>query len=276
MGIWLIVKAAVLGIVEGLIEFLPVSSTGHLIIFGHILNFTGEFTKSFEVIIQLGSVLAIVILYKSKILGAFKNLKKASWGRKFFLNIVVAVLPALIMAALFSKVIKSFFDSVLIVAVSLIIGAVILYLAENYMLKRKVSQRGDLIKDDINEITIKDALIVGIFQCLALIPGMSRSGSTISGGLIRSMSSSLAAEFSFFLAIPIMLGAFIFEISDLVISSWVEIAALIVGFGVSFISAYFVVKVFIDFLGRRSLKGFVYYRLAVGIALIVMIISGVF
>ena len=276
MGIWLIIKAAVLGIVEGLTEFLPVSSTGHLIIFGHILNFTGEFAKSFEVIIQLGAVLAIVILYKGKIIGAFKNLKKDSWGRKFFLNIVVAVLPALIMAVLFSKVIKSLFDSVLIVAVSLIVGAVILYLAENYMLKRKASKRGDLIKDDIDEITIKDSLIVGIFQCLALIPGMSRSGSTISGGLIRSMSSRLAAEFSFFLAIPIMLGAFVFEISDLVISSWAEIAALIVGFGVSFISAYLVVKVFIDFLGRHSLKGFVYYRLAVGIALIILIISGVF
>lgn len=272
MGIWLIVKIAILGIVEGLTEFLPISSTGHLIIFGHILNFTGEFAKSFEVLIQLGAVLAIVMLYKIKILGAFKNLKKDSWGRKFFVNIIVAVLPAFVMAVFFSKLIKSFFDSVLVVAISLIIGAVILYLAENYMLKRKASKRGNLVKDDINEVTVKDSLVVGLFQCLALIPGMSRSGSTISGGLIRSMSLRMAAEFSFFLAIPIMLGAFIFEINDLVISDWIEILALIIGFGISFISAYLVVKVFIDFLGRYSLKGFVCYRLAVGVVLIVMII----
>lgn len=269
MGIWLIVKAIILGIVEGLTEFLPVSSTGHLIIFGHLLDFTGDFATSFQIMIQLGAILAIVVLYRNKLFGAFKHLKKGDWGSKLFINIIIAVIPAIILALLLDNVIKSFFDSVLIVAISLIIGAILLYFSEKYMLKRKGGH-----KDDLDDITPKDSLVVGLFQCLALIPGMSRSGSTISGGLIRSMSPRLAAEFSFFLAIPIMIGAFVFELKDLVINSGIEIVALVVGFLVSFISAYLVVKVFVEFLGKHSFKGFVVYRILVGILLIILIAVG--
>ena len=275
MGYWLILKGIILGIVEGVTEFLPVSSTGHLIVFGHILNFTGDFAKSFEVMIQLGAILAIVVLYRGRIIGALKNFQAGGWGRKLFVNVVVAVIPSLLLAVLFSKVIKSFFDSVLIVGFALIVGAIILYLAENFMLRRKNSGSKALIKDQLEEIELKDSMVVGLFQCLALIPGMSRSGSTISGGLFRSMSARLAAEFSFFLAIPVMLGAFVFEAKDLVISSSIELITLVVGFVVSFVVAYLVVKLFVDFLGKHSLKGFVYYRLIVGLVIIALALTGI-
>ncbi|MDD2371037.1 MAG: undecaprenyl-diphosphate phosphatase [Firmicutes bacterium] len=271
LGFYLVIKAIVLGFVEGLTEFLPVSSTGHLIIFGHFLDFKGAFATSFEVMIQLGAVLAIVVLYRTKIFGAFKNLGKGKWGRSLAINVIVGVIPALILAVLFKDVIKSFFGSVVIVAVSLIIGAILLYVAEKYTKGKHVEHK----KDNIDDLTAKDSLVVGLFQCLALVPGMSRSGSTISGGLFRGLSPRLAAEFSFFLAIPIMFGAFVFELKDLVIGSSIEVVALVVGFVVSFIVAYFVVKVFVDFLGKHSYVGFVIYRAIVGVLLLVLILSGI-
>lgn len=270
LGFYLILKAVILGVVEGLTEFLPVSSTGHLIIFGNLLDFTGAFATSFQVMIQLGAILAIVVLYRKRIIGAFRNLGKGKWGRVLAINVIVGVLPALILALIFSDVIKSFFGSVYIVAVSLIVGAVLLYVAELYTKGKKAESR----KDSLELLTVKDSLVVGLFQCLAMVPGMSRSGSTISGGLFRNLSPKLAAEFSFFLAIPIMIGAFVFELNELVIGSTVEVVALAVGFVVSFIVAYFVVKVFVDFLGKHSYVGFVIYRAVVGVVLLVLIWSG--
>lgn len=270
LGFYLILKAIILGVVEGLTEFLPVSSTGHLILFGNLLDFRGAFATSFQVMIQLGAILAIVVLYRERIIGAFKNLGKEQWGRGLAINVIVGVLPAFALALVFSDVIKSFFGSVYIVAVSLILGAVLLYIAERYTKGKKAESR----KDSLESLTVKDSLVVGLFQCLAMVPGMSRSGSTISGGLFRNLSPRLAAEFSFFLAIPIMMGAFVFELNELVIGSTIEVAALVVGFVVSFIVAYFVVKVFVEFLGKHSYVGFVIYRAIVGVVLLVLIWSG--
>ncbi|KAF0092375.1 MAG: undecaprenyl-diphosphatase [Fusobacteria bacterium] len=270
LGFYLILKAIILGIVEGLTEFLPVSSTGHLILFGNLLDFRGAFATSFQVMIQLGAILAIVVLYRERIIGAFKNLGKEQWGRGLAINVIVGVLPAFVLALIFSDVIKSFFGSVYIVAVSLIVGAVLLYIAERYTKGKKAESR----KDSLESLTVKDSLVVGLFQCLAMVPGMSRSGSTISGGLFRNLSPRLAAEFSFFLAIPIMMGAFVFELNELVIGSTIEVAALVVGFVVSFIVAYFVVKIFVEFLGKHSYVGFVIYRAIVGVVLLVLIWSG--
>lgn len=271
LGFYLIIKAIILGIVEGLTEFLPVSSTGHLIIFGHFLDFKGAFATSFEVMIQLGAVLAIVVLYRERIFGAFRNLGKGQWGRGLAINIIVGVIPALILAVLLKDAIKSLFGSVIVVAISLIVGAVLLYIAEKYTKSKDIGKR----KDNLDDLSVKDSLVVGLFQCLALVPGMSRSGSTISGGLFRNLSPRLAAEFSFFLAIPIMFGAFVFELKDLVIGSSIEIVALIIGFIVSFIVAYFVVKIFVDFLGKHSYVGFVIYRAIVGVGLLILILTGI-
>lgn len=270
LGFFLILKAVILGIVEGLTEFLPVSSTGHLIIFGNLLDFKGNFAASFQIMIQLGAILAIVVLYKDRITGAFRNLDKGMWGRQLALNVIVGVTPALFIAVIFKDVIKSFFGSVYIVAVSLIVGAVLLYVAERYALGRRAGSD----KDKLEDLTLKDSLVVGLFQCLAMIPGMSRSGSTISGGLFRGLTGRLSAEYSFFLAIPIMVGAFVFELNELVVGSAFEVAALVVGFLVSFIVAYFVVRIFVDFLGSHSYKGFVIYRLVVGFVLLGLIWTG--
>jgi undecaprenyl-diphosphatase len=222
---YLILKVIILGVVEGLTEFIPVSSTGHLILFGNLLDFKGTFATSFQVMIQLGAILAIVVLYRDRIIGAFKNLGKEQWGRGLAINVIVGILPAFILAVVFSDVIKSFFGSVYIVAVSLIVGAVLLYVAELYTKRKQADSR----KDKLESLTVKDSLVIGLFQCLAMVPGMSRSGSTISGGLFRNLSPRLAAEFSFFLAIPIMMGAFVFELNELVIESTIEVVALVIG-----------------------------------------------
>ena len=263
-----ILKALALGVVEGLTEFLPVSSTGHLILFGQLLDFKGSFATSFEIMIQLGAVLAIVVLYRAKILGAFRNLGKGQWGRRMAFNVIVGVLPPIILAVTLEDVIKSIFGSVAVVGAALILGAVLLFLAEALTV-RKVK------KDEIDGITLKEAFLVGLFQCLSLVPGMSRSGSTISGGLFLGLSPRLAAEFSFFLSIPIMIGAFVFEMSSLSIAGGVEAAALAGGFLVSFLVAYVVVRVFVDFLGRHSLRGFVWYRIALGLVLLGLVAAGV-
>lgn len=263
-----LLKAVLLGVVEGVTEFLPVSSTGHLIVFGQLLDFKGSFATSFEIIIQLGAILAIVLLYRERILGAFRNLGRNGWGRKLAVNVIVAVLPAIVLALLLEKGIKSLFGSVLVVAAALILGAVLLYVAES--LSRDKGK-----KDDMDQLTVKESLMVGLFQCLSLVPGMSRSGSTISGGLLLGLSPRLAAEFSFFLAIPVMLGASIFELKDLAISGGLEAAALAVGFLVSFLVAFGVVKVFVNFLGKHSFRGFVWYRLAAGGVLLALIAAGI-
>lgn len=270
LGFYLILKAIILGIVQGLTEFLPVSSTGHLILFGNLLDFRGTFATSFYVMIQLGSIFAIVVLYRDRIIGTFKHLGKGQWGRALAINIIVGIIPAFALALVFSDVIKSFFGSVYIVAVSLIVGAVLLYVAELFTKNKKAESR----KDTLESLTIKDSFVIGLFQCLAMVPGMSRSGSTISGGLFRNLSPRLAAEFSFFLAIPIMIGAFVFELNELVIGSAIEVVALVVGFVVSFIVAYFVVKIFVEFLSKHSYVGFVIYRVIVGVVLLVFIWSG--
>ena len=263
-----ILKALALGVVEGLTEFLPVSSTGHLILFGELLDFKGAFATSFEIMIQLGAVLAVVVLYRAKILGAFRNLGRGQWGRTMALNVIVGVLPPIVLAVALEDVIKAIFGSVAVVGAALILGAILLYLAE-------ALTAGWKKKDEIDGITLKEALLVGFFQCLALVPGMSRSGSTISGGLFLGLTPRLAAEFSFFLSIPIMIGAFVFEISSLAVTSGVEAAALAVGFIVSFLVAYVVVRVFVDFLGKHSLRGFVWYRIALGLVLLGFVAAGI-
>lgn len=270
LGFYLILKAIILGVVQGFTEFLPVSSTGHLILFGNLLDFRGTFATSFYVMIQLGAILAIVVLYRDRIIGTFKHLGKGQWGRGLAINVIVGIIPAFTLALIFSDVIKSFFGSVYIVAVSLIVGAVLLYVAELFTKNKKAESR----KDTLESLTIKDSFVIGLFQCLAMVPGMSRSGSTISGGLFRNLSPRLAAEFSFFLAIPVMIGAFVFELNELVIESTIEVVALVVGFVVSFIVAYFVVKIFVEFLSKHSYVGFVIYRVIVGFVLLVFIWTG--
>ena len=268
MDFILILKAIVMGIVEGVTEFLPISSTGHMIIFGSIIDFKGAFADSFEIIIQLGAILAVVIYYRHKIIDSLKNLGgRNPWGRNLWINVFVAFIPAMILGALFKEFFKSLFRPD-VVGVFIIVGAILLYVGERVM-------KGKSSKDSLDEIKPIDALKIGLFQVLAMLPGMSRSGSTITGGLFSGLNSRTAAEFSFFLALPTMLGATVFELKDIQIANSSEWIALIVGFIVVFVVAYVVVGAFLKFLGKHSFKGFVYYRIILGIIVLILVATGV-
>lgn len=258
-----IIKAVILGIIEGLTEFLPVSSTGHLIIANKVLVFEGAFANLFSVVIQSGAILAVIIYFREKLLPTFKS-KEAFIDYVKFIGIVcIAIVPAGLIGIPFEAAIEAYLFNTTTVAIALVVGAGLLF----------VSDRKDrrVTVDDEKMITIKQALIVGCFQCLAMIPGMSRSASTIVGGLVVGFSRSVAAEFSFFMSVPTILGASFIKIikSELVFTSN-EIILLVVGSLVSFIVAYYVIAFFMNYIKKRDLKIFAYYRIILGLLVILL------
>lgn len=275
-----VLKAIIIAIVEGLTEFVPVSSTGHMILVGSAINFTGDFPKMFEVVIQLGAILAVVVLYWTKIKDSvieffqyiFSKGKKGEIGFKFGINVIVASIPALIMGMLFYKKIKSLFAPEYVVT-GFIVGGFLLLFIENYF--RKNNRKKATVS--IDEITPAQAFKVGCFQVLSMWPGMSRSASTIMGGWVSKLSTPLAAEFSFFLAIPAMFGSsgkdlyeYFKTTPDMNLTTWIS---LIVGFIVAFIVSLIVIKKFIEFLKKRPMRVFAIYRIAAGIILAVLILT---
>jgi undecaprenyl-diphosphatase len=260
----LILKAIILGIVEGFTEFLPISSTGHMIIIGHFLKFEGDFAKLFEIFIQLGSILAVVVLFRKKIFASLKSLKPKGFGFKLWTNLIIGFIPAGIIGLLFHKKIEEYLMVPIPVAGALLIGGIWMIFAE------KKYRDTNKIKT-LEEVGYKQAFIIGCFQCLSVIwPGFSRSASTIIGGWIMGLTSVVAAEFSFFLAIPTMVIATGFELikTKMVLNS-PEIISLIVGFIVSFLVALVVVGKFINYLKKKPMKGFAVYRIIVGIIIII-------
>jgi undecaprenyl-diphosphatase len=270
LNIILILRAIIVAIVEGITEFLPVSSTGHMIIVGNMINFKGEFENLFEIVIQLGAILAIVVLYWNKIWLSVKEFftgKKR--GIKFWMNIIIAVIPAGIVGVLFEDKIDKLLFKPLPVAVALIVGAVMMILIENRF-------RDNYNTPTVDDISLVQAIKIGCFQCMALWPGMSRSASTIMGGWITGLSTVAAAEFSFFLAIPTMIGASGYKLmtTGLSLNSG-EIITLVVGFIVSFLVALVVVDKFIGFLKKKPMRGFAVYRLFVGVIIIFFVFNGI-
>lgn len=274
-----ILKAIIIAVVEGLTEFIPVSSTGHMILVGNIINFQGEFAKMFEVVIQLGAILAVVILFwkkiKDSVIEFFKYIftkgKKGETGFRFGINVLIGCIPMGIVGVVFYKQIKSLFNLQSVI-VGLIVGGFLLLIVENFFRKRQKKT----VKD-IDDITPIQALKVGIFQVLAVWPGMSRSASTIIGGWIAGLSTPIAAEFSFFLAVPAMVGSsakdlFEFDYSIMTPTLWV---ALIVGFIVAFIVSIIVMDKFITFLKKKPMRVFAIYRIAVGVLFAVLVFTGV-
>jgi undecaprenyl-diphosphatase len=263
-----IVIAIILGIVEGITEFLPISSTGHLILVGAFLDFKGSFAVLFSVVIQLGAILAVVFFYKERIIKSLSKLKPGQEGFQLWSKVVVATLPALVFGLLFDDYIEEHLFSPAVVSVALVIGAILMLLVGK--------NRGQTKYTDMQQITYKAALIVGFAQCMAMIPGMSRSASTIIGGVLIGMSLASAAEFSFFLAIPLMFGATFLTLSKgvsvMTPGNWVTLA---IGFIVSFIVAYIVIGKFIPFLQKHGLKPFAYYRIVLGGILILCMLAGV-
>lgn len=282
MDLYFIVKAIVVSIVQGLTEFIPVSSTGHMIIVGDLIGFTSEessveFRQMFEVVIQVGSIMAIVVLFWKKLWGLFVSLiNKEERGIRFAKAIVIGTIPAMVLGLLFEDLISRYLFQTSTVIIGLVVGAFLLLFAENKYRDKAVSY-------DVDQINWKQALKVGFFQCLAMWPGMSRSGSTISGGWFNRLSSKTAAEFSFFLAIPVMVGASIlkmvkFEMGENTSFSALtstEIFAFVIGFVLAFVVALLCVKAFIAYIKRRPMRGFAFYRLGLSAVLAILAFTGI-
>ncbi|MBZ9688871.1 undecaprenyl-diphosphate phosphatase [Clostridium estertheticum] len=266
LNIILVLKAIIIAIVEGVTEFIPISSTGHMIIVGNMINFKGAFANSFEVVIQLGAILAIIVLYWNKIWSSVVEFFKAKpSGIKFWTNIIVAFLPAAVFGFLLKDKIEEYLFNPGTVALALVVGGILMIIIENKF------RHLDKTKS-IEKITIKQSFKIGLFQCFALWPGMSRSASTIMGGWICGVSTVAATEFSFFLAIPTMVGATALTLfkSGMNFSSG-EIITLVIGFVTAFLVALIVVEKFVSYLKKKPMKVFAIYRIIVGIALLFLI-----
>lgn len=274
MDFILIFKAVIIGIVEGITEFLPISSTGHMIIVENLIKFKAPmypkaYMDMFDVVIQLGAILAIVVLYWNKIRGSLENLKPGKWGFKLWLNMLVAFIPAAIVGLLFNDIIKAKLFNAVTVSVALIVGGFLMIFMENRY------RRGNKIRD-IDDVNIIQAFKIGCFQCLSLWPGMSRSASTIMGGWVSGLNNSAAAEFSFFLAIPTMVAASLFSIIKIkIVMTSSQIVALIVAFIVAFIVALVVVDGFISFLKRKPMRVFAIYRIIIGALILGLVFTKV-
>jgi undecaprenyl-diphosphatase len=278
--ILLVIKSLILGIVEGITEFLPVSSTGHLVIFQNLIGFKGtneNYVDMYTYVIQLGAILAVVILYWNKIKDTLINFfpQKAGYERsgfKFWLMIVIACIPGGIFGVLLDDIADKYLFTPVTVAITLFLGAVWMIYAEKKFRNKNTKGR------DLN-VTIRQAVIIGLFQCLAIIPGMSRSASTIIGGWVSGLSTVAAAEFSFFLAIPVMVGMStlkIIKIGGLSTLTSPEMLSLVVGFLVSFIVALIVIKKFISFLQKRPMRIFAIYRMVFAVIVLAAGAFGIF
>jgi undecaprenyl-diphosphatase len=260
---WLnFVKALFLGGVEGLTEFLPISSTGHLILFGELISFQSTQAKVFEVVIQLGASLAVCWLYRARIMNLIRGLKsKSTQERHFAACVLLAFLPSALAGALLIGFIKSALFNPMVVAAMLIIGGIVIMLVER-MAKKPATE-------EMHHITLKQALGVGLAQCAAMIPGTSRSGATIMGGMLAGLSRKAATEFSFFLAIPTMLGAASYDLfRHHHLLSLEDMMTISGGFLAAFISALFTVRALIRFIERHSFEVFAWYRIILGVILI--------
>jgi len=253
-------KAAVLGIVEGLTEFVPVSSTGHLIIVGDWLSFSTANTATFDIAIQLGAIMAVVFLYKSFF---WDLLKPGQWFQHDMKCIVIAILPAFVMGAFFYGAIKRYLFSPDTVAIGLFVGAIVMIVADRWVVTRPAKT------ESIARISYKQALIIGLCQCAALWPGFSRSGATIVGGLFVGLGYQSAAKFSFIIAVPVMIAAVGF---DLIKSSATltghDMNLIAVGFLISFVVAYGGIRIFLKVLDRVKLVPFAIYRIVLSVAIL--------
>ncbi|MCB1948530.1 undecaprenyl-diphosphate phosphatase [Nitrosomonas sp.] len=264
----LLFKALILGIVEGLTEFLPVSSTGHLILVGDLLNFNSEREKVFMIAIQLGAILAVCWEYRQKITDVVVGIGSDKSAQRFVLNLLIAFMPAAILGLLFIDVIKQYLFNPLSVATALVIGGFVILWAERRDHKIEVEQ--------VNDMDWKHALKVGCAQCLALIPGTSRSGATIIGGLLFGLSRKAAAEFSFFLAIPIMFAATFYDVyKNRAILEFNDIGMFAVGFVAAFFSALIAVRGLIRFISNHDFTVFAYYRIIFGCIILLTAYTGV-
>lgn len=261
MELWVAIQALILGVVEGITEFLPVSSTGHQIIVADLIGFGGERAITFNIIIQLGAILAVVWEYRHKILGIVVDLPRERAAQKFTLNLLIAFMPAVVLGVAFADLIHEYLFNPITVATALVIGGAVMLWAE----KRPHRIQAETVDD----MHWTHALKVGFAQCLALVPGTSRSGATIIGGLLFGLSRKAATEFSFFLAMPTMVGAAVYsgyKYRDLFQPS--DFAVFAIGFVTSFIFAMLAVRALLKFIGNHSYAAFAWYRIVFGIIIL--------
>ncbi|HVY13327.1 MAG TPA: undecaprenyl-diphosphate phosphatase [Alphaproteobacteria bacterium] len=253
----LVLKAALMGMVEGLTEFLPVSSTGHLILFGHVLRFEGASASVFEIVIQVGAILSVLWIYRAKFLHVALSLKDEAQSRKFLSLLLVAFLPAAVLGLSLHRFIKEHLFNPQVVAISLIVGGVVMLIIEKLRLPAKV--------DDVDRMDWLTALKIGFYQCLAMVPGVSRSGATIIGGMLSGLDRKTAAEFSFFLAVPTLTAAALYDLYK----NWASVSAndlwlMAVGFIASFLFGLLAIVGFIRLVVRLGFAPFAWYRIVLG------------
>ena len=265
----LLVKAAIMGIVEGLTEFLPISSTGHLILAGSLLGFSDAKAKVFDIAIQTGAILAVIIVYWQKIRSTVVALPSSRQAQRFALNVLIAFLPAVVLGLLFGKAIKEHLFTPQVVASTFILGAFVILWAE----RRPQSAARIQSVDDMSPL---DALKVGLVQCLAMIPGTSRSGATIIGGMLLGLSRKAATDFSFFLAIPTLIGAGVYSLyKERALLSAADLPLFGVGLLFSFISAWICVRWLLRYIASHSFVPFAWYRIAFGLIVLLTWWTGV-
>ena len=260
-----LVVAAILGIVEGLTEFLPVSSTGHLIVAGSLLGYTGEKAKLFEIVIQAGAILAVCWEYRAKLFDVARGIFSDRAAQRFVVNLFVAFLPAALLGLVFANAIKARLFAPVPVAAAFIVGAFVIIWVERH-------QRGrpDAVRiDNVDDMRWPDALKVGFAQAFALIPGTSRSGATIIGGMLFGLSRKAATEFSFFLAIPTLFAATGYEfVRNRHLLAGGDLSMVAVGFVTAFVSAFFVVRALLRYVAHHDFVPFAWYRIAFGLVIL--------
>jgi undecaprenyl-diphosphatase len=266
IALW--IKAAVMGVVEGLTEFLPVSSTGHLILAGSLLDFTGDKIKVFEIAIQTGAIFAVILVYWPRVRDTVLGLGSQPRAQRFALNVAIGFVPAVVLGLLFGKAIKAHLFTPLVVATTFIVGGFIILWAE----RRPASTVRVHSVDDMRGL---DALKVGLVQCLALVPGTSRSGATIIGGMLLGLSRKAATDFSFFLAIPTLIGAGAYSlIKERALLSAGDAPLFAIGLVFSFLSAWLCVRWLLRYIATHDFVPFAWYRIAFGLVVLITAWSG--
>jgi undecaprenyl-diphosphatase len=267
----LLIKAAIMGVVEGLTEFLPISSTGHLILAGALLGFDDEKAKVFDIAIQTGAIFAVILVYWQKIRDTLITLPTSRAAQRFVLNVVIGFVPAVLLGLLFGKAIKEHLFTPVVVATTFIVGGFIILWAE-----RRQAAGGTAVRvHSVDDMTPLDAIKVGLAQCLAMVPGTSRSGATIIGGMLLGLSRKAATDFSFFLAIPTLIGAGAYSLyKERALLSMADVPMFAVGLAFSFLSAWLCVRWLLKFISTHSFTGFAYYRIVFGVVVLATAWSG--
>lgn len=255
-----------LGLIEGLTEFLPVSSTGHLILLGELLGFTGPAETTFKIVIQLGAILAVVVAYRRRFWGVLAHLPRDRDAQAFTRNVLLGFLPAMVVGVIAYEAIKAALETPVIVAVALIVGGVAILLIERMFHAERVRT--------VEGMPARTALAVGVMQCLAMIPGVSRSGASIMGALLMGVERKTAAEFSFFLAVPTMVAATTYDLyQSRDFLDFSDLAAIGIGFVVAFLTALAGVRLLIGLVSRHGFAPFAWYRIVVGTVALVWLLA---